>query len=242
MTNTSPGWPSGYTPSALEWSNAFLVKPDAANGILNTPSITGGTVANPTITNPTINNPLITGMQLLSLPTTAQPANYLWNNNGAVNIGAGRTPALLFQSTTSVGNGADTTQDVLKTFSVPANTLRNVGDRLRMRAGGTFAATTDAKTLAVRWGGGNLNSFGVSTVSQVTWRIELDIMKTGSNAQSWLQLTASNSQTVAGTTGATPRVDTAAILLEVTGQNTTAPTAGSIACSFFTVDFMPASA
>src|SRR6185369_2057528 len=53
----------------------------------------------------------------------------------------------------SVGNGADTTEDTLQTFSIPAATLRTVGDRLRIVAGGTYGATTDSKTVKVKIGG-----------------------------------------------------------------------------------------
>jgi len=151
-----------------------------------------------------------------------------------------KTGRLLYASTTLVGNGADLTQDVLQTYSVPANTLANVNDRLIIRAGGLFTGSTDSKTAAIRWGGSNALVATVSTASQQIWRMEMDIIKTGSNTQTISGLMASNSSFTSAATTTTTRTDTAAIVVDVTGQNTTTATANTIQCRYFTVDYWPA--
>ena len=156
------------------------------------------------------------------------------DNRGAAN-------KLLYQTTTSVGNGADITVDVLQTFTVPANTLKNVGDRLLIRAAGAFIGSTDSKTISMTWGGG-ASAFALvaSTASGVAWSMDAVFLKTGTNTQTFSSRGFTNSTIV--TTGSTTRAasDTAGIVINFTGQNATNPTANSITCSYFTVDYVAA--
>jgi len=154
--------------------------------------------------------------------------------------GRGAGTKLLYQTTNSVGNGADTTQDVLQTFNVPANQLLNVGDRLIIRAAGTFAASTDSKTAAIRWGGANVVTLNVTTVSNQQWRLDGEIIKTGPNAQMACFGGLTNFNITQANSVATSRTDTAANAVDVTGQNATTATAGSITCRYLTVDYMAA--
>ena len=154
--------------------------------------------------------------------------------------GRGAGNHLLYQSSTLVGNGADLTQDVLQTFTVPANTLLNVGDRLIIRASGTFISSTDSKTAALQWGGGNLLVLNVTTASQQVWRVEAEIMKTGANAQTSSVCFVTNSNTTTATVTTTTRTDTAGIVINVTGQNATNSVASSVTCRYFTVDYVAA--
>src|SRR6185369_8740398 len=53
----------------------------------------------------------------------------------------------------SVGNGADTSEDTLPTVVLAAGLLRSVCDRVRIVAGGTMGATTDTKNGRIKFGG-----------------------------------------------------------------------------------------
>ena len=104
----------------------------------------------------------------------------------------------------------------------------------------TFVGSTDSKIVAIRWGGANFISMTVNTASQQVWRIEAEIIKTGSNAQTINGLAATNSNVTSAATTTTARTDTAAIVIDVTGQNTTTATANTITCRYFTVDYWAA--
>ena len=148
---------------------------------------------------------------------------------------------LLYETTTLVGNGADITVDVLQTFSVPANTLVSVGDRVNIRAAGTFIGSTDSKTVGMTWGGGgNVFAIVASTASGVSWRMNAVLMKTASGVQSISVDGNTNSNITAAGTQSLTRADTAPIVINITGQNATNPTASSITCSYFTVDYVRA--
>jgi len=168
------------------------------------------------------------------------PAIFLARRSLADIVFYPKTGRLLYVSTTSVGNGADLTQDVLQTYSVPANTMRNVNDRLIVRAGGTFIGSTDSKTVAMRWGGANVLAQTVTTASQQAWRMDADIIKTGPNAQTVSGLMGTNSSVTGAAASATSRTDTGPLAIDITGQNATTATASSITCRYFTVDYWPA--
>jgi len=150
----------------------------------------------------------------------------------------------LYANGTSVGNGADTTEDTLMTYTLPANTLANVGDAIHIIAGGTFAGTTDNKTARVRFGGIAGVAIGApngATTGQLTWYIDGWIVKTGSNTQSFIsggQTTTNNNGSLTGTASKT---DTATNDIVVTGRNVTASSASSITCQTLLVQYVKAS-
>lgn len=156
------------------------------------------------------------------------------------------TIAPLFTTGVVVGNGADTTEDTLDTYTLPAGIFQNVGDRIVINAAGSFAASTDTKVVRIRWGGGSgtvtVTPTG-NTTGQVRWWATVTILKTGSNTQSYGSganvLNSSNSGTSSGTATAT---DTNTIGIVLTGQNSTSATANSITCQTFTVDLIRAPA
>ncbi|MBV9984493.1 hypothetical protein [Bradyrhizobium sp.] len=136
--------------------------------------------------------------------------------NSATSVRAGGQIAA---QVTPTGTGADTTEDILQTFSLPANTLDAVGRRIRITAYGTFGADANSKTVRVYFGTVAYNS-GALTGNGVGWAITLDVWKTGSNTQGYgtsgLYYGASIVSAGAGTLSQT---DTAAITIKVTGQN-----------------------
>jgi hypothetical protein len=184
---------------------------------------------------------------------TANPTDgvILWSANGVINardskgniytLAAAGGNKTLFASGNSIGN-VDTNENILKTYTLPANTLANNGDVIHITAGGTMGATTDSKTVRLRWGGigGSVlaNPSG-AVAGAVTWHSEAWIMRTAAGAQSF------NSNGAVVGSGNTSGVLTANASIDetqpqdilVTGRNTTTVAAGSITCSYFHVEY-----
>jgi hypothetical protein len=156
---------------------------------------------------------------------------------------AGKAASVLFITGTSVGNGADTTEDALQSFTLPAGILANVGDMIRITAGGSAGGTTDAKLVRIRLGSitGTIVANPTLNVATMTrWSAIVALVKTGPNAQSYagnasLAVGGSASGALAGPATLT---DTAPIQIIVTGQNNTNPVAGSVLCTFLSVEFI----
>lgn len=164
----------------------------------------------------------------------------------AQQIGSGtQVLSRLYVTGSVVGNGADTTEDTLQSYVLPAGTLANVGDTIHIMASGAAAASTDNKVYRVRIGSGagNIVTSGtLLTLSGIRWAVDVYIVKTGSNTQSFYAMgRVSNATTSDGTlSGTLSGTDTAAITISITGQDTTASTANAVTCQYFSVDFLRA--
>ena len=200
-----------------------------------------------------------TWMQGAGKPTSTQPAGSLYSrNNGAsgttlyitrgagiwnpVMEGDGTKPGegvVLYQTGASAGNGPDTTEDVLQSYSLPAGTLANVGDIVHIVAGGTFAATTDTKAVNLRFGGIagviGCNPSGAS-VALTRWAFEAWMVKTGTSTQSFISIGHCNGTTSGTSSNTSALNDTLPIQIVVTGRNSTNPVAGSVSAQYFTVE------
>lgn len=158
-------------------------------------------------------------------------------------IGSSKTKRLYITGA-SVGNGADTTEDTLQSFTLPAGLLANVGDSVRIFAGGTFAASTDTKRVRLKIGGQVVNGFHQGTTTgAIAWALDCSIVKTGSSTQAYVSLgsvqsTAGQDGTAVGTLSLT---DTSTIVVSITGQNQSTSTANSITCQLISVDYIRAS-
>jgi hypothetical protein len=144
----------------------------------------------------------------------------------------------LYATGTLVGNGADTTEDTLQSYTLPAGALANVGDRIRITAGGTFAGSTDSKVARVRFGPSASQASNGTSASATSWEITYDILKTGSNTQTTNSKGLTNNSAITVTSGLATVTDTAAITITVTGVNNTNPVAGSVACRYFVVEYL----
>jgi len=127
---------------------------------------------------------------------------------------------VLSVNTTSTGNGADTTEDTLLTFSLPAKTLSAAKKGLKIRAWGTCAANTHNKTMKLYFGS-EVVATPTAATNGVNWSLELEVYKTGSSTQVVFGggLVDTTPVTPLVTTGA--ETDTAAITIKVTGQTGT---------------------
>jgi hypothetical protein len=146
-----------------------------------------------------------------------------------------------YGNNTGVGNGADSTEDTLLTFNIPAGTLKGVGDRLKIFASGTCPATTDNKVARVRLNNtGALQGVACVAVGNTSWFIYMEVQKNAAGAsqqQSSYSMAAAGS--MATTNAALTLVDTSPIALTVTGQNSTAATANSVVVKYVSVEYLP---
>lgn len=135
----------------------------------------------------------------------------------------------------AAGNGADTTEDILKSFSLPANSLDTTNRCIYIYAWGTYANNTNTKAAKLYFGS---TSIAAATGNNTSWALEMVIGKSAANAQ------RINSQNITGTThgGTTTatgsETDTAAITIKVTGQDSTSATANAIVLNGMFVNFM----
>lgn len=137
---------------------------------------------------------------------------------------------------TSVGNGADQTEDNLQTYSLPAGSLRNNGDCIIIQAWGRTGANADSKDIKLYFGGTVIASALASTANAKNWYAYAEVYKTGAGAQ-----LAFGSLQVDATAGAIQRTtpaetETAAITIKTTGKENTASTANSILSDVLSVD------
>lgn len=140
--------------------------------------------------------------------------------------------------TAVAGNGADQTEDVMQTFSIPANTMGANGVQgFEIEAWGTFAANGDNKQVKIYFGAVSMAS-GVVTTNAKNWFARMRVYRSGANTQvvTGEMLIDVTDITPVVTTGA--EVETGAIVTKVTGQETTANTANSITCNLFVVKAM----
>ena len=149
-------------------------------------------------------------------------------------------PRILNPAVASIGNGADTTEDTLQTYVIPANTLRNIGDLLRIRAGGQLGATTDTKIVRIKINGNLMMQCSGATAGGNVYTLETTLQKTAPNVQASTGIGLVPGAAIAGTSNAPTITDTAPMTLTITGQNTTNAVAGSITCRFLTVEYVPA--
>ena len=140
------------------------------------------------------------------------------------------------------GNAADTTEDIMQTYTVPALTLANVGDILEIVAGGAFGGTTDAKTARLRIGGiaGSIVCAPTgNSASQTRWAITAWVVKTGASTQSFTGLGAISAAATGGSLNGTATLtDTATIQIVVTGQNATNSVVNSVTCQYLHVRYV----
>jgi hypothetical protein len=152
------------------------------------------------------------------------------------------------------GNGADTTDDVLFTYALPANALDIAGRQVTVTAAGKFAANGNNKRVKIWWGtttqtvgaavvGGTLIAdSGVVTTNAGGWAASVQVQKygaAGSNTQ-----IATAAQIAAGTTHlgtavpvALTATENAVINITVTGSSPTTGAANDVLGQQFDIAF-----
>ncbi len=126
----------------------------------------------------------------------------------------------LTSKSTAVGNVGVGTDD-LQTYSIPANTLNLTGRTIRVKAWGTTANNANAKTVTLAFGSQTVMTQALTTGLAGTWRIDCEIIKTGSNTQDvFAELLQLSTIIHKHTLTAGTQTDTAAITVKCTGTAT----------------------
>lgn len=139
----------------------------------------------------------------------------------------------------NVGNGADATEDVLATFSLPANTLSasaNGGAQgVLIEAWGTTGANGNNKTIKLYFGSVAFTHVSAGALNNVTWWAEIWAMRTALNTYSVLGSGqyGTTLSTLAGTISNSV-TETAAIVIKATGQSGSSA-ANDVVCNNLTV-------
>lgn len=135
-------------------------------------------------------------------------------------------------SVAGAGNGADTTEDTLFTYTLPANSLLNVGQSVSISAWGSVAATSATKTIRVYFGA-QVISVPYTTTQTGNWRVAMQVYKQAASVQLIISevdaLGATTTRTISNITNGA-EVDTAAIVIKVTGQSSVG-TANLLLCN-----------
>lgn len=145
-------------------------------------------------------------------------------------------------SVAGVGNAADTTDDVLFTYTLPAGALDAAGRALTITAFGKFAANGNNKNVKIWFGASVVALTGVVTTNAGGWQLQAEVTKAGvagANTQ-----VAQGQNIVAATHGgvnvpvAPTEVESGPIVIKVTGASSTTGAANDILGQFFQVNFM----
>jgi len=146
----------------------------------------------------------------------------------------------LYINGTIAGNGADLTEDTLMTFDIPANTLVNIGDTIRIFASGNFGGTTDSKTARIKFGAANTSQPSAAIASAIKWSSDVYVVKTGTTTHTWASVgTVFNAATGGTSSGTTSVNDGVVTTISVTGQNATNSVASSVSCQLLLVQYIP---
>jgi hypothetical protein len=180
-------------------------------------------------------------IRALLLATALASLSFCMHPAGAQQVSGGPTTfTRLYATGASVGNGADLTEDTLQTVSLPTGTFGTIGDTVHIVASGTLAASTDSKTVRVKFGSNQMGPPVASAATNLRWTFDAVLVRTGASQFSFTYWGAMTGGT--GTTtingGTTSQTETSPIVVAVTGQNVTTSAAGSITCQLLTVDFV----
>lgn len=135
-------------------------------------------------------------------------------------FGSGVT-VLATQSST-VGNGADVTEDVLFSALIPANTLISSGKIAKLRCWGQTANNGNSKTLKLKFGADTYTAFS-GVVTAQSWYAEYTLMhKTAISTQNRVGRSEFGSTQATTVVGVIALPETSDIIVQITGQTNVA--------------------
>lgn len=142
----------------------------------------------------------------------------------------------LYTNIASAATGAATTEQVLGTYSLPANALDIAGRRVRIHASFHMATNGNNKTLKLYFGASVITS-GVLTDSNKNAWLTMDVVKTAASAQIVTATGQHDTTMITPYLNAGTDTDTAAIVIKATGTDGTA-SAGDIVLEQFYVEYL----
>lgn len=140
-----------------------------------------------------------------------------------------------------VATGANTNETVLKSVTLPANTLNADGQYLHVRAWGRFANTANGKTVRLRLGNVTLLGTVMGDVSGALqaqeWAIDAVICRDASGSQVsafdfYSSTAAGGTQNQEHDAASGSEDDSSVLVLELTGQNAAAAANDIVATGF----------
>lgn len=154
----------------------------------------------------------------------------------------GSSVRVLATNVTPAGTGADTTEDNLMTYPLPAGTLSANGQCIRVTAMGIGVSTADATTLRCYFGSTAIVT-KVLEASQInSWRAVFEVTRTGAATQV-AGGTIENGATICSIANRITAVSetlSGAVTIKLTGQRASTSVANSIIQYLMTVEFLPA--
>jgi len=138
-------------------------------------------------------------------------------------------------SIAGVGNAADTTDDTLFTYSLPAAFLGVNGQGIKVEASGVFAANGNNKTVKIFFGATAVATTGVVTNNATAWKATAVIYRTAAATQLgdgciWTALLPFTTKTAPGETLS------GAVTVKVTGASGTTGAASDVLGHTFKVE------
>ena len=167
-------------------------------------------------------------------------SNLLQTRPGTATSGFGQIQSALHISPTSAATTAVTTEEDLLSYTLPGNSLQNVGDAVRVKWWGTTAANGDNKTLKFYWDGAQIYSSGAVGANNSHWTYEVLIVRTGAATQDVMQSLGWYNAGAIGPAFSSSFTATlsGAVIIKCTGQNGVA-TAGDIVNEGMSVELLP---
>jgi hypothetical protein len=146
-------------------------------------------------------------------------------------------PGKLNIQSTSVGNGADTTNDTAHTFTLPAGFLTTLGTNaaLEIEAWGVSAANGNNKTFVLLFGSTTLISSGVVTINNKSWFVKGRVIRSGTSTQAVLGQAQSDATAIAASSQAVTEDETATIVIKTTVASPTTGAANDLLAKGFIV-------
>jgi hypothetical protein len=178
-----------------------------------------------------------TGNNTFTGPTSFKPPPII--NAGAAGTGTLLPEGLLSNqlNATGIGNGANTTDDMLFSYTLPANSLDAVGRAVVIEAHGGFAANGNNKTIKLFWNAFPYFSSGVLTDNGTAWYLRICLNKyfPGDQLGYAVLLHGGLIETVV-VFGSIP--DTSNITIQLTGASPTTGAANDVVAYRMAVEFL----
>lgn len=123
---------------------------------------------------PAANLPLLTG--------PLEPSQLQATLNALIQSINSGTAGLINAQTAAVATGAGTAEQVLQTYTLPANTIASAGQGVRVSCWGSTGATANNKTRKLYFGASVITTAAEAANAQ-KWFLQLSVMRTAAAAQ-----------------------------------------------------------
>lgn len=154
----------------------------------------------------------------------------------------------LFQSTTSVGNGAGTAETDLHVFTLPASTLVTDADAIRILTWVQCLNNNNSKRARVYFGATTIGDSTQQNFNNVAFLIEAWVFRTSATAQKALVGAAQPNVNTSWATAEGGGLNTSTpaealsgtVSIRITGQSVTVGNAGDVTALATVIDYFPA--